>query len=161
MLYLSTLFSLTSTWWQSLSLLPGFSVFLLFPWGSELVRMGYHPGFITTDACLTPSEISLTLCSSWPSCSLGVLTCCLGAQGLSEALLASKPTPSLGPDPATAPLLAGVELYHSTLWALISPTGSEHFVHLLPWLSMWKGTGAFLKPFFLSFCATVGWRTGS
>lgn len=71
MLYLSTLFSLPSAWWQSLSLLPGFSVFLLFPRGSELVRMAYNPGFITTDACLTPSKISLTLWSSWPSCSPG------------------------------------------------------------------------------------------
>ena len=71
MLYLSTLFSLPSAWWQSLSLLPGFSVFLLFPRGSELVRMAYNPGFITTDACLTPTKISLTLWSSWPSCSPG------------------------------------------------------------------------------------------
>ena len=75
--------------------------------------------------------VFLALLLSW------VLTCCLGAQGLSEALLASKPTPSLGPDPATAPLLAGVESHHSTPWAPISPTVSEHFVHLLPWLSTW------------------------
>ena len=85
MLYLSTLFSLPSTWWQSLSLLPRFSVFLPFPWGSKLVRMGYNPGFITTDAGLAPSKISLTLWSSWPSSSRGVLTCCLSSQGPSVA----------------------------------------------------------------------------
>ena len=147
MLYLSTHFSLPSTWWQSLSLLPRFSVFLPFPWGSKLVRMGYNPGFITTDAGLAPSKISLTLWSSWPSCSLGVLPCCLGAQGPSAALLASKPIPSQGPDPATAPL-PGLLFPQQVLSILFT---------FFPGLACGRAQG----PFSLSFCATVGWWTGS
>ena len=147
MLYLSTHFSLPSTWWQSLSLLPRFSVFLPFPWGSKLVRMGYNPGFITTDAGLAPSKISLTLWSYWPSCSLGVLPCCLGAQGPSAALLASKPIPSQGPDPATAPL-PGLLFPQQVLSILFT---------FFPGLACGRAQG----PFSLSFCATVGWWTGS
>lgn len=91
-LNLSPICSLSSTWWQNLSLLTGFRVFPFSPWsvcwGERAIPLGHHhwcePG-IYKDVP-SPSGPPGPDCEVFPGWSaLGVQTCCLGAQWLSEA----------------------------------------------------------------------------